>query len=63
MSNERRARCTVTELSRVTDAGVDWLKKQTEAGLIKCERGPGGRRLYDAVSSPEQVRAIIDNKK
>ena len=63
MNTERRPRCTVTELARVTDAGVDWLKKQTDAGLINCERGPGGRRLYDPIQGPAQVRAIIEGKR
>ena len=55
-----RPKCTVGELARFADVGVNWLIARTDSGQIECERRVNGRRMYDPIEAPKQVQEIID---
>ena len=56
-------KCTTGELARFKGVSVDWLNTKTDNGLIDCERRANGRRYYDPIKAPQQVQAVIDEKK
>ena len=56
-------KCTTGELARTVEVSVDWIIEKTDAKLIDCQRRANGRRMYDPIKGPQQVRAILDRKK
>ena len=56
-------KCTTGELARTAEVSVDWIIEKTDAKLIDCERRANGRRMYDPITGPQQVRAILAGNK